>query len=274
MSQEESRLLKDVGLRYSEVAECLGLTRQAVTKGIERNAPYLVAKRVSEIFSRLQTSEREDVAEKFRTEINKRFPEIGREAFKAVPIEAILDQLTENAEPPIIAKELWVFSSRPLEIFRPFYILKMKEQIYKIQSEEIPTIRRVVYFVPPDISRTLSTLIIDTLNDIPPHKRNHILIVESPAIQIVPHFVVFDPRTSPIGMIMADTKDRFIRMAQIQVTTILDYLRKLGIGLHQTRLILRETPVERHPEKPVPAALEFQLYFDSQNHLPMKAKAR
>jgi predicted regulator of amino acid metabolism with ACT domain len=258
MSAQERRLLKDCELSFSEAADYLGVTRQSVTRGIEGKTPYLTPDRIAKIFAKLQVEKSDEVAAQFRRAVIDRL-KIDEGTFERVPTQALRDRISEGHGAAYNADEVWLFSSRPRELYLATYLSQMKKQIYTVNQKS--KIKRFIYFVPPDIAPAISRAIQEALKEIA-DQTIHIQIVESTAVQLSPHFIITNPRTLPSGFVMGETEDRFFRMPASRTSAIMEYLIKAGIGVHSNKLILGDQSGARRKDM-AQATPEFRLCFDS-----------
>ena len=236
MSENERRLLENVDLSFADVAGYLGVTRQSVQRGVEGSS-YLTADRVLTIFVELQNAGKNDKAAAFRRDAIAQLEHITPAVFEEIKTLAVRDGIAEGTGPAFQGDELWIFTSRPLEL-QPnnAYVPELIRTFYPLSNKA--GTKRMIYFVPPDISLELRDVVQEALDKVE-GPTIHVQIVESIAVQLAPHFVVVDPRTTPSGYVMGQTEDRFIRMTPERTHAIVTYLAAAGIGGHPTKLFIR-----------------------------------
>jgi hypothetical protein len=254
MAADEASVLKERGLSYVLLAEFLGVTRQSIARGIEAATPYLDRNKAAAIFARLQIDNSPEEATAFKKDCIERLS-IPVQAFDEVPTSASRDRLMDGRGPTFNAEEIWVFTSRPREIFLPGYLDSIAARVYRISPAS--DVKRMIFFVPSEVCRTLRNAISGALRSITNvEERIHIQIIECDSVRFSPHYIVLNPRKDSVeGKVAAETEDRFLALPRNILECIIENIIKYGFDILGTG-----------PDRTSDMA-GFSIYFDSKEDM-------
>ncbi len=238
MSKDETQLLKELGLRHSVVARAIGASRQAVTKGLNKHQSYMTEDRIGRLYEYLLKQEpvlAESLRERAIEELN-----IGERIFSRYGLQIEYNKPEETPD----FNELWVFSCRPLELnelyrsqMRKFY--RIKEGASENGSTSSTERRIIAYFIPSDIVPVFKSLLEIEFSDLSMRDRANVQIIQCDAIQFVPHFVIFEPRSDdPRGKLAIAGENNLMAMPHDQTVQIRDALRRQGVGVDKDNLVV------------------------------------
>lgn len=232
----ETIFLKFVNIKQSSIAKALGSSPQAVSKGIKKaqegglkGKPYLDEKRLRKIYSYLSETDPAKMQE---------FADKAVEHLKVKPSAFFIEHKAVPNDPAQTQdfKELWIFSCRPLELDSAY--LEDMRSWFKTGADGKR--KRIAYFAPPEITKTLKALFKRELGKIPPNNRNEIIVVESPSVAFSPHYVIFNPMDdNRKGLVAIMDESRLQKLPNDQVVSIVDSLKQNGIGVDESDLVLQ-----------------------------------
>lgn len=254
MSDQEINLLRELGISVATVAKGLGLTRQAVGRGLaDGSRPYLTTSKLL-LLSTYLANKNPQLNEVFRAAALKHLGDAARLAFQTKVPSTFSDVIE------ITARELWIFASQPRELERDGYLKLMREAYFDLGPKGIET-KRLVYFTSPQVSLALALQFLHEFED-GIEKPNTIIVMESSALGICPRFVLTDPLPDTAkGWAIGESDDQFLQLAQHNVRHIVETVRSGGIVAFKP-IISEDLGVS---EKGQSATPRFRLVFDSTN---------
>lgn len=290
MSDSELALLKQLKISHQTVADALGKRRQTVTRGLGLQHSYLTAENLRKIASYLEEGRQSadppvqpnpDLAKQFREQA-KNLSEAGKAAFAPRETLVVRDPrflekdirgtsipIDDGGEPGPFpdATELWIFRSRPQETEHARNLEWMRRWYYDPPPDHKLTMRRLVYFSSPDRARRLGRYLLEIFGAIQRRdERVHVIVIESPALSIVPDYVIVNPlEDNPEAW--AAGQDEYgntgwIRLSQVTVQLILDNLRGAGIAGFENKFFVETFNDYLDESRNVP---RFTLRFDSRD---------
>jgi hypothetical protein len=260
MSAQEANLLRELGISIVTAAKALGVTRQAVARGLgDENRPYLTAGKLL-LLSTYLAKANPPLDEVFRAASLKQFGDAARLAFQTRP-PSTLRADSVIAEHLMPARELWFFASQPRELERDGHLNLMRDTYFDLAKNPTLKTTRVVYFTSPQVSLALALQFLREFED---HIEtpNTIVVLESSALGICPRFVLTDPLPETgEGWAIGESDDQFFKLAQQNVRHIVESVRSAGIVAFKP-IMNEDLSVS---EKGYPSAPRFRLAFDSSN---------
>ncbi len=239
MSKAESNLLRELGITNPKVAHYIGVTRQAVTRGVEGDSQYIDGDRAAMIFARLQDDNEPDVAESFRSQCIDKLG-IRPDSFLTVPVTAERDTILDpdaagddksTSVSAFGAAELWVFTAQPREVYQRGYLSSIAERVYDTTNGS--SVRRMIFFVPSEICQTLTTEISGALSKITSKNRVKIQIISCNSLRFSPHYVIINPRDiEPKGYVSVEIEDRFQQIPELHLKSILNNIVVHGFSIN------------------------------------------
>jgi hypothetical protein len=225
MSTADQNLIHDLRLNQEEVATAIGVTRQALQRGIAKTETpksgqeyYLNFDRLLKLWSKFEREGKAEQLKRLNDEILQRYPTVSR-------INPRLSLIDNNAG--FQFNELWVFSPHPLELRDPIPRTWKEGMIQHYESD-----KRLVYFVPPGpIAEKLERTV--TLWSKRPKE---VFIVASTATLLMPHwFLAFlSAPGEDLEMIAGceafeKSVSRFFEIPKQQALEVISMLRNAGL---------------------------------------------
>jgi len=219
MSTKDEEILLKIDITHQQLSEALGNSRQAVSQGLgNKNVNYLNYERLSKLYAYLKLKD-ENKALILNEIIKNKFPNKFSLEEKS--------PLKHNFE------DLWIFSQAPIELYDQEFFEEMKNH-YNNPKETI------IYFVPSDSNMTrnnLCKLIFQSLDlrsllDSNNNKNiARIFVIESNAISLMPHYVIFNPTRGKgkKGVILSVDKESFEGF--FLPDTVIETVRVMGVGI-------------------------------------------
>lgn len=278
MTDHEAAFLERQKISHETVGKALGKTRQTVSRGLKEGG-YLTEERLRLIANHLEREVGKEEAKKFRLAAasNESGLPAGPRAFgrtarfltdnvrdqelvTAAPAAAAENE--DEARPWTKAKELWIFTSRPRELSVHRFIEWMRDNYFDLATRKYPT-SRLVYFCAPDRARRLGRYLLEVFEPIAQENRNRVIVLESRAISICPHYVLMDPLEKPEAWASGEGDygdEGWIQLAQTNVDVILDNLKEAGIAGLADKFFAETFSADDNVSRNVP---RFELRFDS-----------
>lgn len=181
MSERDRNLLAEVGLNMEEVAAALSVSRQAVSKGIDRSSDYLGADRLRliveylKIYSSAKIKDLSDFAEAHLSPTEK-----------ATVLSARVHGMPDDPGRTTDFRELLVFSFRPRELSEVEYLKMMLHKDRLLNPDKC-----FAYYLPPAVAEEFGDLLRDALVDSPSCAK--ITVYDcGQRMDIAPHCVIMD----------------------------------------------------------------------------------
>lgn len=191
MSRRDKELLQQLALRHSAVGAALGVTRQAVSRGINSDIDYLNEDRLAVLYRRLQSSN--PIKAKQLLDYTQ-----GRDGLEArLQLPTVRREANDPTDTDFL--DMWVLSQEPQEAFDPSYFDAMKLDHYLDPSKFI------CYLVlPGNVSNIMISLLrqlADAHGDLA-----RIVVAESTCVALLPTVVIMRATASDdyLGLVQVE----------------------------------------------------------------------
>lgn len=252
MSTADQDLLHDLRLAQEEVADIIGVTRQALQRGIAKSGErkggqdnYLNFDRLLKLWSKFEKEGKVEQLRRLNDAILHRYPTVS----KINPRLSLIDN-----DAGFQFNELWVFSSHPFELRDPIPKKWKEGMIQHFESS-----KRLVYFVPPgSVAEKLERTV--TLWS---KKPKEVFIVASTAALLMPHwFLAFlSAPGEDLEMIAGceaaeKSVSRFFEIPRQQALAVIAMLRNAGLTDANDRFAPPTGPTQGRIDSP-----DFKLVY-------------
>lgn len=249
MGTTDRDMLRGAGLTLSQVANFLGVSRQAVAKQIDQPRVFLDEQRLRAICMALLQTETPTNAHSAKTLLS-----LAKDNGLDIEIKGIAPPLAtlwvgspDDVKPgsPLDVREFWVFSDEPIELDtrRGGFLEFMSENIFSDSS------RLAVYFVPTKAIGEELKVVFTQVESVMRHKslefKAHIYIIETNLVAAMPHTLVLSPGSqcveheseSATGWVLVGReRDRMVLISEHDVKKITRCVQRCGIGQMSPRI--------------------------------------